>query len=210
MKDDELEPVDPRELAEAEALARALESAQRGEGVAPDAPRDALESALLLRQSRGHGALPEARREAVLEALMKDGFVAPGAGREAKAQRGNVRWLRFGAVGGALAALAAAFLLTFTQQERVVMRAPAPAATSSAPAPAGAAAPGGAAAGSASAARGIPAPPAALLAAQAKLATGAPEAASELDAQMRAYRSTLFRSLEQRYPQTLGMLEVRR
>jgi hypothetical protein len=64
MVEDESDPT-PEELREAEALARALER----QASAGDAPRDALETAALLRYARDGGALPPERERALADRL---------------------------------------------------------------------------------------------------------------------------------------------
>ena len=97
MVEDEADPT-PEELREAEALARALD-AQAPDGAAP---RDALETAALLRYARDGGALAPERVRALAERV-----------RIERARRSRTRRrarLVASAIGGALA-LAASLLL---------------------------------------------------------------------------------------------------
>jgi len=90
---------DEQEQAEAEALARALESAD-----ASSTPDDALETASLLRAVAQPGELSQARADAVLAAL------GPAVARYVKPQRARVAvWI---AAGGMAAAAAAALYLS--------------------------------------------------------------------------------------------------
>jgi hypothetical protein len=86
------------ELRDAEALARALESAPGG-GAAPD---DALGAAALLRYARDGGALHSERAERILAAALPKKRRAPALGR---------RWRWFGALGLGFAAAATALLV---------------------------------------------------------------------------------------------------
>src|SRR5262245_29625100 len=96
MVEDEPDPT-PEELREAEALARALDAQ------APDAaaPRDALETAALLRYARDGGALAPERARALAERVRAGTRSAP---------RRRWRVAALSALGGSLA-LAASLLL---------------------------------------------------------------------------------------------------
>ncbi len=114
MKEDVAEDeMSEEELAEAEALMRALE---RGSGT--DLPEDALETAALLRYSAGEDELGEARMDAILD----DVFDNAKQPEKEEAPSLWLSWLRWLVPVGALAA-ASAFALVMMSQG------PAPVAT---------------------------------------------------------------------------------
>lgn len=107
----ELEPTE-EELAEAEALARALER-----GVADAPPEDALEAAAVLRFSRDGGRLAPERGEAILETVLAEARPA------SPPQRAPLwRWL----VPVSLAAVAAVVALTLRPPAARPLALPAP------------------------------------------------------------------------------------
>ena len=184
---------DDNEQAEAEALARVLASDDPGDEV----PEDALQAAALLRHAAPQGGLSPERAQAVLDGLLPK----VGAARPASSRRW--KWWLAGSVVPVAATAAALWLLLSTPGSG-----PSPSAeTSVALAPVSAAlAPPVATEGTP-----LPAPPAALLAAQAGLARGATASdRARFDAQMRGYREQMLQALERRYPAQLGMLETRR
>ena len=107
MVEDEADPT-PEELREAEALARALDA----QAPDPAAPRDALETAALLRYARDGGALAPERERALAERL--------------HAPRGRRSWriAALSALGGSLAL--AASLLLFLRASGPQLAAPEP------------------------------------------------------------------------------------
>jgi hypothetical protein len=110
--DDDLPPSE-EELAEAEALARALERGTARGAV----PEDALRAGHLLRYAKDGGALDPARRDAILDEALRHARVP--------APKRPIRWSLLGALG--LAAAGAVAL--------VVTRQGAPAVAATLPAP---------------------------------------------------------------------------
>ena len=112
MMEDESDPT-PEELRDAEALARALEAqAQAG-----DAPRDALETAALLRYARDGGALSPERESALGDRLGAHAAVRSAAGsRRAR--------ILVPALAGTLAAAASVFLALRASTPRIDAPAP--------------------------------------------------------------------------------------
>jgi hypothetical protein len=199
MSDEEL---DPKELAEAEALARALEGKEPSEDAAP-APADALQAAALLRHGRGHSELGAERGETLLGELTRERFEVanqPSAAStpdnvvalEVKTRRRSLASVA--AVSVMLACAAAVLLMIFRPQASL---APRGSTTASAPNNA-----------SVKLARELmPAATPALLSAQAKYVTGEPDSSTHFEAQMQSYRQAMFRALESAYPQKLSLLE---
>ena len=155
MSDEEREP-SAEEIAEAEALARALEKDPTAR-----APEDALAAAALLR--RAHDARSDERRAGEAQRLAAGAARAFGA-LDARRPRRRWRWLV-----PALVVPAAAAVVLFA----AVRRTTAPAAPA------------------------VPAPPVALLEAQAQAAAGRADLAA-LDRDMRVYRQTLYAALAAR------------
>jgi hypothetical protein len=90
----------PEERAEAEALARALET---GRAAGP-VPGDALETAALLRHAKDQGALDEARAESILSDVLE-------RARPPARTKSGWRWPLFGALGLGAAAAAVALVV---------------------------------------------------------------------------------------------------
>ena len=156
MSDEELPPT-AEELAEAEALARALEP---GAPASAGAPKDVLAAAALLR--RAHDGASTERR------ATEDRHVAGGVARALAAlearrpARPRRRWLALRAL--LVPAAAAAALLLIGRRSGAPDVPP------------------------------VPAPPLALLEAQARAASGRADLAM-LDREMRAYRETIYATL---------------
>jgi hypothetical protein len=166
MSDDD-EPTE-EELAEAEALARALD---RGTG--DEVPDDALETAALVRYSHDGGVLADDRKSAIWAEVLDKARVP-----ETKAQAGwAFSWLKWLVPAFSLAAATAVAVVVMNGDD-------------DAPSSAGLRAPE---------AELLPLPETELLQAQARAASGAPEAAEELERRMRTYRSDLYAALEERY-----------
>jgi len=110
--DDELSPSE-EEIAEAEALARALDRGAAGGPV----PEDALGAGHLLRYAKDHGALDPARQQAILDEVLRDARVP--------APKRGARWSLLGAL--ALASAAAIVMVTTRRNEpAVAVRLPPP------------------------------------------------------------------------------------
>ena len=161
---DEERPPTPEEIAEAEALARALEAKGSPDAASAAAPADALAAATLLRRAR---AAQEAEAQAAGRIAAAEARVIPAvAGRRPKRRRWS--WL----APALFLPAAAAVLLMF------VVRRP---STS----------------GGYTAAGPLPAPPVALLEAQARAAGGGTDLAA-LDQRMRDYRERVYAALAAR------------
>lgn len=104
------ETLDPEELAEAEALAYALE---RGGG-SEELPEDALEAAALLRYSVDGGELPRDREDAILGEVLEVAQKAAARAPEPK-RRPWWAWL-FGFAGAAGVAALLLFFVLVQQQ----------------------------------------------------------------------------------------------
>ena len=174
---------DARELAEAAALAEALEGKPADAEVSEDA-----EVAALLRYAAGDAELGEEPGEAILQGLVADGL--PPARAPEPRRRGLPAWVV--GLGAALTAVAA---MLYLQQQPLQDSAQLPAP----PPPSGGFAPQQRASDAT-----LPAPPARLLSAQAAASQTAGGRAA-LDAEMGRYRERVLRALENRYPTQLGM-----
>lgn len=161
MSDEELPPT-AEELAEAEALARALEpGAPRGEA----APEDVLAAAALLRRAHdGESTQRRATEDRRIAGGVARALAALEARRPARPRR---RWLALPAL--LVPAAAAAVLLVVSRR------------------------------GGAPSVPPVPAPPLALIEAQARAASGRADLAM-LDREMRAYRETIYVALGAQAP----------
>ncbi|MDD9937420.1 MAG: hypothetical protein OXT09_27665 [Myxococcales bacterium] len=193
MIDDDATDPSEEELAEAAALAEALEG-RGGDGTLPE---DAAEAAALLRYAGPEGELSGARAEAILEDLVAGGLPE----RAPVARRPWWRGLWGAAVMSGLTAAAVA-LLVVRSADRVGMS-PHAGASPASPAPSAVAPPSRAEAELGRMPVPLPAPPASLLSAQAEASKGKAER-RRLDAEMARYRETVLRDLEARYPARFG------
>jgi len=172
MTDDDDLPT-AEELAEAEALARALEPPASGQTAAPPAsgggtpaPADALATAALLRYARDTARGEAPGRARVAAAADR---VRPGLDARLDARPRRRRWLMSAALAApAAAAIALAYLTVRSTDERAA-----------APPPS------------------LPAPTVGLLERQARAARGR-EGLAALDAQMREYRAAFYAELAAR------------
>jgi len=207
MSDDE--PT-PEELAEAAALAEALQ----GESAGQDVPQDALQSAALLRHAGGQGELETERAEHIL-AELQDVALPPAPSLR---DGGRGRLARVAAIGGGLAVAATVALAVLTSGDAgdvaVFSVAEAPGAAP-AVAPVASAASAPAAEGAAVPAHAppslptLPSPDAALLASQAAAAKSA-DALSTYGTDLRPYRRRVMARLRSTYPLTFGLLSTER
>jgi len=176
MNEDE---ADEQERAEAEALARALES-----GEAAGASSEPLETAALLRAVAPPTELSEERARAVHATLRAE--IEENIQPKSRSRGRAVTWLAFGL------AAAAGVALYVTSSSGPELAAPSTIAQRDHAAEAG-----------------LPAPPARLLAAQAALSSKevATEDQTQFEREMRAYRMRVLRKLKDAYPTKVGMLE---
>ncbi|RLB53888.1 MAG: hypothetical protein DRJ42_10640 [Deltaproteobacteria bacterium] len=170
---DDQEPIDdelsPEELAEAEALRRALD---RGAGD-PALPDDALEAAALLRYSAGDDELGEGRMDAILGDVFAEAKVPAQPDEEEAKTAPWLGWLKWLFPVGGLAAAAAVAMLAVMSAEPAPM--------------------------DGTAATRLPAPTAALLRAQAQAAGPGEEGQLALASAMGSYRGAVLGSLQERY-----------
>jgi hypothetical protein len=173
-RDESMEPSE-EELAEAEALARALE---RGTGTEA-LPDDALSTAALLRYSQDGGELADERKSAILDEVLATAKPKPAPATVEKPLLGWLKWLVPIGGLGAVAAVALALLVAMPSASPDT----APSASEVATV----------------APTDLPAPGVALLRAQAEAASAAEGADVVLASEMRTYRGALFAALEERY-----------